>query len=46
MNGEIVIVQSDNSGNMCVTDIETYIRMGREHTRKDEEVDWERISKA
>ena len=42
-NGEIIILQTDKSGKFCVTDIETYRRMGREHAKNDEEVSWKEI---
>ena len=44
-NGEIIILQTDKSGKFCVTDIETYRRMGREHSKNDKEVSLEEIEK-
>ena len=37
-NKEIVILKTDKSSKLCVVSREEYIRMGEEHTRKDEEI--------
>ena len=37
-NKEIVILKTDKSGKLVVTNREEYIKMGLEHTKKDEEV--------
>ena len=38
-NQEIVILKTDKSGKLCVVSWEEYIRMGREHTGRDQEID-------
>ena len=36
---EIVIMKTDKSGKMCVISREEYLKMGHEHTKKDEKID-------
>ena len=36
---EIIILKTDKSGKMCVTTREEYVKMGEEHTKKDERID-------
>ena len=38
LEGELIIMRKDKSGKLCVTDRETYVKMGQEHVRKDREV--------
>ena len=40
---EIVVLKADKSSRFVVTTLENYLEMGREHTDKDEEVDWEEV---
>ena len=40
---EIVVLKTDKSSRFVVTTLENYLEMGREHTDKDEEVDWEEV---
>ena len=36
---EIIILKTDKSGKVCVTTREEYVKMGEEHTKKDERID-------
>ena len=38
-NQDIVILETDKSGKLCVVSWEEYTRMGREHTGRDQEID-------
>ena len=42
-NQEIVILQTDKTGKFAVTDMETYEKMGEEHTGRDEEITREQV---
>ena len=42
-DGEIVVLQTDKSGKLCITTLENYIKMGEEHTRGDKKVDAKKI---
>ena len=36
---EIIIVKTDKSGKMCAMSRDEYLRMGREHTMRDEKIE-------
>ena len=40
---EIIILKTDKSGKLCVTNREEYLRMGKDHTEKDIEVDRKQV---
>ena len=42
-NEEIIVMKTDKSGKFVVTTPENYIKMGEEHTKKDEEVSWDEV---
>ena len=42
-NEEIMVVKTDKSGRFIVTTPDNYVEMGKEHTDKDEEIDWYKL---
>ena len=40
---EIVVLRTDNSSKLAVTDIDTYIEMGKKNTRNDEIISMEEV---
>ena len=42
-NEEIMVMKTDKSGKFVVTTPENYIKMGEEHTKKDEEITWDEV---
>ena len=40
---EIIVLKTDKSGRFIVTTPEKYVEMGREHTKKDTEIEWNKV---
>ena len=38
MDGEIIIMRSDKSSKLAITDVETYLKLGEKHIKKDKEI--------
>ena len=42
--GEIIVMRTDKSSKLAITDLETYIEMGSKHTNKDEVITMEEVT--
>ena len=41
--GKIIVLRTDKSSKLAVTDLDTYIEMGKKHTKNDKEIELEDI---
>ena len=37
-SGEIIILRTDKSSKLAITDVETYLKLGEKHIKKDKEI--------